>query len=902
MLTPYAYAIMRTSFYPATLSHWLRYLLLFAVLMWATQGLAQQEIQALNSIKEQYERGQLAEAWSGIATWMSKYALQANNKSLTQAYQLEAKIAIAQDDLPQAQLSINRLMEVAPAYVARFDDPVVFRELVALYAVGGKPQSVSSVSRVAESIYEAPSTVMVLSAEEIKERGYQDLEQLLHDLPGFDISQSNGVTYASIYQRGYRSPLNTDRMLLLVDGVEENDLWGNIVYLSRQYPITNISSVEVVYGPASNIYGPNAYVGVINIITKSPHQLLTSGGHWGASAMVSQGTWNTQSVDVTLSSKAKEKPIGATLTARWFRSDEPNYAELYPEADWLDYTLPRRDAVLAQYAERFQMSDTAFARQRQALGEAVDTTMYVALNDSTIGLSPKGLNHLWHHDSTLYDQLAYGDRTEALALHFKANVYDFTFGAQYWHKREGLGAWFSEQFNGTVAQGQSWNPRSFFVYGRYDKRLNEEWEFTAFSRFKQHGYLPDNALTRTFSYYAGRGLTLLDAVQPDRFVVTAPSGGRDTLYFNTSYYNVASNQFRNNLTLYFRDAERPIQGQIGIEHRASSIQTNYNVSASPTRASEFITNAAGHVFSQNIGVFSQASWRIIAPLRLTGGLRLDYHTLSYDERPLHLSPRVSLVYQRGAWVYKAMYASAFKTPTNLNLYSSVQGQRARSDLRLNSENVNNYEVSIRRRGVGSQPIEAELVAYHATYSDIITSAADSAGNTIYINSSTPQKVIGGHLTLSGQVGKSMNWYANYTLTEPYCPEGATMVRVADIASHQWNAGLTYRYKSWRMHLRTQVVGRRPSGAGTSVPQNPHYTPNPDPNAPTFQTNYSYHVTHGVLSYEPSALSGLAIDLAVNNLFNQKYYAPGVRTANDVQYSASLPQRTRNLHLRLRFDW
>lgn len=869
--------------------------------MGASWTFAQPTLQSINTVQEQYERGQLSEAWVGIMGWMKDYGAVASNKVRAQALELQAKIAIAQDDLPAAQEAIIQLMDIAPAYVARFDDPIVFREMIAAYASNTQVQRVSSVSRVAENIYEAPSTVLVLTAEDIKVRGYQDLEQLLHDLPGFDISQSNGVVYSSIYQRGYRSPLNTDRMLLLVDGIEENDLWGNIVFLSRQYPITHISSVEVVYGPASNIYGPNAYAGVINIITKSPDQLLERGGKLGATAMVSQGTWNTRVADVTLVARSEEQPIGATLTARWFASDEPNYAELYPEADWLDYDLPSREGVWATYADRFQMSDTAFARLRMGLGNAVDSTLYIALNDSTVGLSPKGQMHLWQQDSTLYSQMAYGDRTEALALNFKAQVYNFTFGAQYWHKREGLGAWFSESFNGTLAQGQSWNPRSFFVYGRYDKRLSDEWAFTAFSRFKQHGYLPDNALTRTFSYFNNSSLTLLDVVQPDRFVRTE-NGVRDTLYFETLYYNVASNQFRNNLTLYYRDAERPIQAQVGIEHRASSIQTNYNVSASPTRPNEFITNASGHIFSQHLGLFSQANWRITPQLKLTGGVRVDYQTTSYDERPLHWSPRFALVYQRGLWVYKAMYASAYKTPTHLNLYSSVQGQRAVSDIRLNSENVDNYEVSIRRRAHRLNGLETELVAYRATYRDIITQSVDSVGRTIYINSPTPQQVWGGHWVMQGTIKERLRWYGNYTYTQAYRVRDGKNLRVADIARHQFNAGLTYQYKDWRLHVRSQWVGRRPSGVGTTVPSNPHYVASPDPDAMTFQTNYRYHVMHGVLSYEPTFLAGLGLDLSVNNLLNQKYYAPGVRTANGSQYSASLPQRTRHVHLRLRYAW
>ena len=47
---------------------------------------------------------------------------------------------------------------------------------------------VTSVSKKAENVLEAPATVIVITDKQIRQRGYLDLEQLLHDLPGFDIS------------------------------------------------------------------------------------------------------------------------------------------------------------------------------------------------------------------------------------------------------------------------------------------------------------------------------------------------------------------------------------------------------------------------------------------------------------------------------------------------------------------------------------------------------------------------------------------------------------------------------------------------------------------------------------------------------------------------------------------
>ena len=72
---------------------------------------------------------------------------------------------------------------------------------------------ISSVSKNAENILETPQTVIVITKEQIKCRAYVDLEQLFHDLPGFDISRGNGTQYSQIYQRGYRSN-NTEGQFL----------------------------------------------------------------------------------------------------------------------------------------------------------------------------------------------------------------------------------------------------------------------------------------------------------------------------------------------------------------------------------------------------------------------------------------------------------------------------------------------------------------------------------------------------------------------------------------------------------------------------------------------------------------------------------------------------------------
>lgn len=195
---------------------------------------------------------------------------------------------------------------------------------------------VVSVSKSSESVLQAPQTIIVITEEEIKRRGYIDLEQLLHDLPGFDISRGNGTQYSQIYQRGYRSK-NTERTSFQIDGVEENDIWSNSVWLSRQYPLSNVKRVEIIYGPASTVYGANAFLGVINIVTKNAKDIIPKDKHVGVEAQASYGSWNTWYTDVSVAGKVKN--VSLMVTGRVYQSDE---MDLSGYDDW-DYDLSGYD-------------------------------------------------------------------------------------------------------------------------------------------------------------------------------------------------------------------------------------------------------------------------------------------------------------------------------------------------------------------------------------------------------------------------------------------------------------------------------------------------------------------------------------------------------------------------------
>ncbi|MCU0426238.1 MAG: TonB-dependent receptor [Candidatus Kapabacteria bacterium] len=126
---------------------------------------------------------------------------------------------------------------------------------------------VISASKTAEKLSDAPATVIVLTAQDLVRRGYLDISEMFDDLPGMDVTRPYGDTYMKNYWRGYRNTIGSP-YLLMVDNIIMNNLYFNEAEGMASLPMANIERVEIVYGPASSVYGANAFMGVINIITQ----------------------------------------------------------------------------------------------------------------------------------------------------------------------------------------------------------------------------------------------------------------------------------------------------------------------------------------------------------------------------------------------------------------------------------------------------------------------------------------------------------------------------------------------------------------------------------------------------------------------------------------------------------
>lgn len=121
---------------------------------------------------------------------------------------------------------------------------------------------------------DAPSSVTVITADEIREQGYRTLADILKTVRSFYITYDRN--YSSVGVRGFARPgdFNT-RTLLLVDGHRMNDNVYDEAMVGTEFSIDvdMIQRVEIVRGPVSSLYGSNALFAVINVITRRPQDM-----------------------------------------------------------------------------------------------------------------------------------------------------------------------------------------------------------------------------------------------------------------------------------------------------------------------------------------------------------------------------------------------------------------------------------------------------------------------------------------------------------------------------------------------------------------------------------------------------------------------------------------------------
>ncbi|MFT3772704.1 MAG: TonB-dependent receptor [Minicystis sp.] len=128
-------------------------------------------------------------------------------------------------------------------------------------------REVSAVSRYAQAIDDAPSSVTVISGAELRAFGYPTIAESLRGVRGFTIS--NDRAYPSAAVRGLGQPEDYgNRLLVLSDGQSLNDNIDNssAIGSNARVDLHDVDRIEVVRGPGSLLYGTGAFSGLVNLV------------------------------------------------------------------------------------------------------------------------------------------------------------------------------------------------------------------------------------------------------------------------------------------------------------------------------------------------------------------------------------------------------------------------------------------------------------------------------------------------------------------------------------------------------------------------------------------------------------------------------------------------------------
>ncbi|HIP19078.1 MAG TPA: TonB-dependent receptor [Sulfurovum sp.] len=182
--------------------------------------------------------------------------------------------------------------------------------------------TVISANKTKQSISETTSNMEVITAEDIQEKGYQSVAQVIATVSGIQVAQSGGLGQpSSFFVRG----MDSGSVLVLIDGMRLNDpSTTNGTALLDSLTTSNIEQIEIIKGGSSSIWGSNASAGVINIITKEPKEGLHG------SLGLSYGSYNTRGVDADLAYKDEKftaQVLGSYLKTDGFSALSPRDAE-----------------------------------------------------------------------------------------------------------------------------------------------------------------------------------------------------------------------------------------------------------------------------------------------------------------------------------------------------------------------------------------------------------------------------------------------------------------------------------------------------------------------------------------------------------------------------------------------
>jgi outer membrane receptor protein involved in Fe transport len=219
---------------------------------------------------------------------------------------------------------------LSPARLIAQEDSATFQHLSLRELLNVK---ITTAGKLSQSSELASAVVTVITKEQIKARGYQSLLDVMYDLKDVKVDDK---MYSGIRNSfTIRGTQGSEKFVILLDGINISSPSGEAMPIMQNYPVHLAEQIEILYGPASALYGANAMSGVVNIITRKNvkkdlvAEISSTAGDYGY-------TNTTLFITKQLSNK-----VHLIVSGQYYYDRSPDYSKLYAKDTLLDITSHR---------------------------------------------------------------------------------------------------------------------------------------------------------------------------------------------------------------------------------------------------------------------------------------------------------------------------------------------------------------------------------------------------------------------------------------------------------------------------------------------------------------------------------------------------------------------------------
>ena len=698
------------------------------------------------------------------------------------------------------------------------------------------PPTTTTPSIEGETILDAPNTTVIITAEDIRNRGYVSLDEIMYDLPGFDVVGAGGTLEVHAYQRGYRTPF-TQRTLFMVDGQIDNVLHSHTAPLSEQYPLTNIKQIEIIYGPASSVYGPNAFLGAINIITHDGKSLNRDTTQ--AIASIKGGSFNHLGGELTV--LGKKEDLSYSISGTFYSTDGADLSDRWDFASNRWYS---------------------------------DTLAWGPILNQENNNEPFGKYHDPANGLGVLSKIAYKN-TRLEFLH--------------WDKRNAYGAYYAAD---RVQNNAKWYFKSTRISLSHKQELSKQFSTETLLQYRNSessGKWVEALLLVDLNIPTSDTL-------PDGQIIENPDENFNDYSFvsNTDWRTDNSSQLFRQRFIYKPNNDFSLSG--GIKYERKRLTKNYDIPGYYTAFGSSISSADRGPYGHGLGVyfstdenyeFAPGPLKEMPPRNLAftndvGGFvqgiydQEDFRLnlgLRYDRNSIYKNswnPRGALIWKMSKNNrLKILYGEAFQEPAPLQLWGGFNGREG--NINLAPEKARNLEL------VGmfySDLLQLELSAFRAWYNNVIREDSQNAGRRnvhgfearLRYSFESPildAKPINTYFNLSYTKSKDEEYF-DHIDTAWIATPGNIVHEVGDIAPIKIQAGLNFPIDDFfGINLRSSYQSSRQLYQRNAL------------RADDFELK-SIFLLHGNFYYQYKSFN---ISFKINNIFNNQYFHPGGEEAD-----------------------